>query len=64
MSAQSHVDKSILEEFGISEQTVVNGILHTRTNIDSPFLESKYEFHEKLGQYFCASIYAPEALLE
>ncbi len=39
-----------LSDFNITEQTILNGITHTRAP-DAAFLESKYEFGDKLGQY-------------
>ncbi len=38
-----------MADFNITEQTVVNGIMHTRAP-EASFFESKYEFGDKLGQ--------------
>lgn len=42
-------DKNLKNELHITEQTSVNGIIHTRAS-DKDYFDHKYEFGEKLGQ--------------
>ncbi len=60
-------DKNLKSEFHINEQTVVNGIVHTRA-AEKDYFDHKYEFGEKLGQLsdcfiFVSRIHEPVELI-